>query len=648
MSHDANRPRLRGDSRTRPRRHRPRPRRQRLARVPITLTHDSSWAWQKRREWWQAHLPYPCPLCGHDVTPDDPTWELHHLDEGDARSDMETAPSHRSCNRADGLRRGLAKRNAARGGKSDDDARFLGDAVGYGDTDRRVYPPPHPDRPEPPAASPDALDVGWDTAEWLQELRTFPADATWPRYMSAPHPRAVGSYGPDFVRWVRERHGVTLRWWQRLAAYRVLEHDDDGELVWLVWLISTPRQVGKSWWLRALFLWRIHQGDRFGEPQLVMHTGKDLPVCREVQRPARAWARRLGYKVRETNGQEEIETPDGSRWMVRGRDSVYGYSASLGAVDEAWHVEPGVVDDGLEPTMAERSSPQLGLVSTAHRLATSLMPGRRRAALAELAAPEDTLVIEWSAPPLADMGDPGTWRAASPHWSDKRERLVTSKWARALAGTSDDPDEPDPVEAFRAQWLNVWPDRAAPKPTKDEPLLPEGAWADAADLTASAVGPVVIAVEDFFGKGAAAAACGVTGDGRLIVWGETFTRRADAFGWASLVCAQRPGSRLIVGGSLVGDELAATVSVVSVDAAGVAETKRGLPLLRELVASHGLVHDGGTSLAGQVGATWVTPLPSGLVPSSRAGRTDLVRCASWCVVSASRTTEPAPLDFFVY
>jgi hypothetical protein len=469
--------------------------------------------------------------------------------------------------------------------------------------------------------------------------------------MSAPHPRAVGTYGPDFVRWVRDTYGVGLRWWQRLAAYRVLEHDDAGELVWLVWLVSTPRQVGKSWWLRALFLWRIHQGERFGEPQLVLHTGKDLPVCREVQRPARAWARRRrgdGYHVRETNGQEEIETPDGSRWMVRGRDSVYGYSASLGGVDEAWHVEPVVVEEGMEPTMPERSSPQLGLVSTAHRLATALYPSRRDGALAELVAPVDTLVIEWSAPSFADMGDVDTWRAASPHWTTKRERLVTSKWTRALAGTSDDPDEPDPVEAFRAQWLNVWPDRTAPKPTRDEPLFADGLWAAACDIGASAVGPVVVAVEDFFGKGAAAAACGVTGDGRLVVWGETFDRRGDAFGWASLVTASRPGSRLVVGGSLVGDEWCATVPVVSTSAAGVAETKRGLPLLRELVASGGLVHDGGTSLAAQVGATWVTPLPSGLVPSSRAGRTDLVRCASWCVALTSRAAEPAPLEFFVY
>ena len=52
------------------------------------------------------------------------------------------------------------------------------------------------------------------------------------------------------------------------------------------------RQLGKSWLLRELWLWRIHQGERFGEPQDVLHTGKDVAVCKEVQRPARIWAKR--------------------------------------------------------------------------------------------------------------------------------------------------------------------------------------------------------------------------------------------------------------------------------------------------------------------------------------------------------------------
>ena len=176
--------------------------------------------------------------------------------------------------------------------------------------------------------------------------------------MTAPHPRAVGSYGPEFSAWSEARSGRPLRWWQRLAATRLLEHDAAGLLVWLVVLLTTSRQVGKSVLLGDLALWRIGQARRWGEPQLALLVSKDNAAAAEVHRPARAWARGQGWKVREANGEQEIATPDGSRWAIRGQGSVYSYSASLAMVDEAWAVDPAAVEDGLEPTMAERTSPQ--------------------------------------------------------------------------------------------------------------------------------------------------------------------------------------------------------------------------------------------------------------------------------------------------
>jgi hypothetical protein len=68
--------------------------------------------------------------------------------------------------------------------------------------------------------------------------------------------------------------------------------------------------------------------------------------------------------------------------MLRAKEAVYGYSVSLGAVDEAWKVRGSSVDEGLTPTMAEREQPQLLLVSTAHRLRDGAdarpPPGRAR------------------------------------------------------------------------------------------------------------------------------------------------------------------------------------------------------------------------------------------------------------------------------
>jgi hypothetical protein len=193
--------------------------------------------------------------------------------------------------------------------------------------------------------------------------------------MSVPHRRAAGSLGPEFIRWAEDRSERSLRWWQRLAATRMLEVDTDDRLVWETILLTVPRQLGKSWLLRELAFWRMHQSDRFGEPQDVLHTGKDLEICVEVQRPARVWAKqRPEYRVREANGRVEIELlKDGSRWKLHAKESVYGFSVSLAAADEAWKVKPQVIEEGVDPTMVEREQPQLLLVSTAHRMSTSLM-----------------------------------------------------------------------------------------------------------------------------------------------------------------------------------------------------------------------------------------------------------------------------------
>src|SRR4029077_14349435 len=224
-----------------------------------------------------------------------------------------------------------------------------------------------------------AKDRRWNRV-WLRELRRPPADATWPRLMTVPHPKAKGSLGPDFIAFAEERSGRPLRWWQQLAATRLLEIERGGDLVWETALLSMARQLGKSWLLRELMLWRINQGDRFGEPQDVMHTGKDVAICKEVQRPVRIWARLRPdlYKVREANGHEHIEyLPDGSRWLLRSKEATYGYSVSMAAADEAWKVKPYTIDEALAPTMVEREQPQLLLVSTAHRMSSTLMLSRR-------------------------------------------------------------------------------------------------------------------------------------------------------------------------------------------------------------------------------------------------------------------------------
>ena len=484
-----------------------------------------------------------------------------------------------------------------------------------------------------PDDSPGPEHVSWDVP-WLAALRDVPEHATWPRFMSAPHPTAVGSYGADAVAFLRDEAGMELRWFQELALTRQLEHDAEGTLVWLIVLLTTARQVGKSVGLRGGATWRLHQADLFGEEQTIMHTGKDLPVCKEVQRLARAWAKGRGYPVREQNGNEEITEPlSGSRWIVRGKDSVYGYSVGNGLVDEAWGVAPGIVEDGLEPTMAERISPQLVLASTAHNRATTLFPTHRTAALAALDAPESTLLIEWSAHRDADIEDRDAWRQASPHWSRGRERLLESRVSRVRAGESLDPDELDPIESFRSQFLNVWPLRTSSD--AGHVLIEPEAWASRRDDVGAHEGRVFVAVEDHYGRGAAVAAVAPLVDGRyeLDAW------LVDDWSLASAdiaaLFAARVRGELVVGPALMSD----VDPGYGPTPATPTETRAGLALLRQLVASGLVVHEGRADMD-QLTSVHVKELPTGLTLVA-GHRADLVRAAAWALLAAHQSA-PAP------
>ena len=483
--------------------------------------------------------------------------------------------------------------------------------------------------------SPGPGDSAWDVAPWLEALRDVPADASWPRYMTIPHPSAVGSLGTQFVADC-ERRGRQLRWWQQLTAYRLLEVDGDGRLVWIEHELSTPRRAGKSILLSELALWRIapEQAMRWGEEQLVVHTGKDLRSCQEVQRLARRWARANGYKVIEANGKESIEErSSGSRWLVLAQNAVYGFGATLPIVDEAWDVPASVVDDGLEPTMTEREQPQLIITSTAHRMATSLFRGRRAAALASIADPVDALMLEWSAPAETPIEDESGWRTASPVWSAERESRIRRAFRRAMVGEVDeDADDDDPVEAFRSQWLNVWPVTVLKSSgSRDELLVDEPVWSGAGELSAPVPqGRLVVAVEDWYGMGMAVAAAGRDPSGRVMVWGRLVGTSGAASGWVSSLLAGRGGCRLLVGASLLGSVRDwPGLGAVEVAAAGSAQTRAGLSALRRMLAAGELVHDGGGELALQVSNALVVGSATGLALSPRSPRCDLVKAAAW-------------------
>ena len=317
-------------------------------------------------------------------------------------------------------------------------------------------------------------------------LADMPPSAAMPRLMSGPHPDAVGSYAQECIDLaesirLQPRRSDGVRWWQRLALLRALEHDADGNLVWPMVVMSGPRQVGKSWLERIVCNWRMQQGERFGEEQAVLHIAHKLVAAQEVWRPA---ARSLSHvaHVRWTNGEQQIEMDDGSRWMIQAANDGTGVSFSLAMalIDEAWRVNRQVADEAILPTMAESASPQLWLVSTAGTSESDLMMVNRSAALAELEEPRpgSALLLEWSAAPDPDLDidDPSVWRAFAPHWDERREERMRTARAKVEE------------RAFRQQWLNQW------VPSSADPLLDEALYSAA--VTQDALfGPVSFGVE---------------------------------------------------------------------------------------------------------------------------------------------------------
>ncbi|HUG51251.1 MAG TPA: hypothetical protein VLZ78_09675, partial [Terrimesophilobacter sp.] len=489
---------------------------------------------------------------------------------------------------------------------------------------------------------------------WLVDLADVPADASPPLAMSPPPADAVCSYGwsgcehlpkgePGAVEWIEAQRirGVSaLRWWQRLSIVRQLEHRADGSLCAEKIVSSGPRRIGKSVRIRGLAAWRMALGPRlFGEAQTIVHTGSDVAICRQIQKGAWAWATARWGKdaVSRANGKEAVTdgTDDGSEWLVKAQDAVYGYDVCYGIADECWDVKPDTISEGLEPASMERSSPQIDLTSTAHRRATSLMRTELRDALA-VENPR-VLILLWAAPPGSDPGDPAAWRAASPHWSEARHRMIADKYEKALAGEADPEfDDPDPMAGFTAQYLNGWPLRTT-RSQRGEAMVTEEEWAG---LTAPCPTspPRAVAVEGWPGQGVSVAQAWRVGARSVVA----VTDHPDLAAALAAVRAAKFRGTVTLGASLAADPAVKRIRY----RARTGRTGAAVAELTRLIGEDAVRHDGAEHLAGQVLGVRTLPGADGLRMAS-AGRADAVKAAAWAIEgsrTAARSSRPARIQ----
>ena len=211
--------------------------------------------------------------------------------------------------------------------------------------------------------------------------------------------------------------------------------------MWRTVVVSTPRQMGKSWLIRAAAMVRAAHPIFFGgEPQTVVHVANRHLAARRIHSMSWGWAEGAGLEVRTAQGQERIVWPDGSCWDALTLSNVYGSSANLVLLDEVWDVRAEDYREALRPTQRARRAPQLWALSTAHRRAGPLMSelmadgrdGRGR-----------TLLLDWGARVDDDVLEPRVWAAASPWWDEQQAEELAAE-----AGS----------QGFAEQSLNVWPE----------------------------------------------------------------------------------------------------------------------------------------------------------------------------------------------
>lgn len=595
------------------------------------------------RKYWAQMLPAPCGHCGQTVNIGDdfvvghikPRNLFPHLMMNRGNQRVE----HRSCSQSSSTREvqvAAATKALMSQGMNIDDAYDLA----LQSVSASVFPLNSPvpksahlpvfhtqatQGPAEPSESRSALS--WDNftstaPAWLLEaLGPAPGNAAPPLYMTPVHPESVGTYGPEAEEWIRETQGVELRWWQRLALYRQLEYRLDGSLCWRTIIETTPRQSGKSIRLRSLASWRVMQEGLFGEKQFVLHVASKAKVAREIQAPAWGWFEAQGWKVYTGLGREAIGVEGDNRWVCHASGDTYGYSASLGMIDEGWNIDPSVVHVGLIPTSVERASSQIHITSTGHPTPTALMPEYINACLA--ADDGWTLLLYWGAPQDADISDPAVWRAASPHWSEAREQMIRQDW------------EAGRLESLRTQWLNIWPLSGTAKPPRGNSIIDREEWESlTVDLPIGS--PGAIAVESWFNSGVSVVRAWNTGD-VVTVDSSDFPDVASA---AAYIRSTGYTGRVRVGASVAEDP---AWKGIRVDKA-TGRTGAAVEELSRLLTQGLIAHSGSESLSEQVLGIRTLPSPEGLRMASSA-RADAVKAAVWSIGATRKPVSNAPRRF---
>jgi len=214
--------------------------------------------------------------------------------------------------------------------------------------------------------------------------------------------------------------------------------------------------------------------------------------------------------------------------------------------------------------------------------------------------------------------------------------MIGGKFDRALRGEADaELDDPDPLEGFRAQYLNVWPDAGRRRIAPGSPMISEAAWAALASSERVAGPPAAVAIEAWFSHGVSAAfAWPLQGD-RVLV---DVSAHADVPEALRAAQAAEPAA-IIVGKSLLASPAFATIAV---EGAG-STSREAVEAFRRLIDEDALRVGIAGPLTDQVTSLRTLPGAEGPRLVSKT-RTDAIKAALWAAGRARAATE-APAIF---
>jgi hypothetical protein len=229
-----------------------------------------------------------------------------------------------------------------------------------------------------------------------------------------------GSYAAEVAEVAKAVLEIELMPWQIEALAGQLSHDDAGGLCYRRSLVSVARQNGKSVALRALIAWALtREPIRRGEPVLLISTAHSLDLAVEqFEALAPILEAKFGAKPYWSYGRNELEMPDGSRWLVQAATpkAFHGYSPHYIVADEVWNVSSDVLFNGAIPSQRARREPMLSMWSTAGTEDSKAMIKFREEGLRAIDEdkPGKLFFAEWSIPPGVETDDAAFWHMANP------------------------------------------------------------------------------------------------------------------------------------------------------------------------------------------------------------------------------------------